>query len=92
MTIAPAMRIFPIDDDPAGAELTMAALKMLDAKVQVGVAADGEEALDYLLRLSPYATRGPVEAPWFAWSPWKGTKVRSRGCGPCWRPSRWPVS
>ena len=41
-------RILLIDDDPAGAELTIAALHELGLGKNIVVASDGEEALDYL--------------------------------------------
>lgn len=57
MTIAPPRRILLVDDDPAGAELTLAALKMLDAEVEVAVVSDGEEALDYVFQRGSFAGR-----------------------------------
>lgn len=61
MTIAPPKRLLLIDDDPAGAELTLAALKMLDAELEVDVVADGEEALDYVFRRGAFESREVVE-------------------------------
>lgn len=46
-----------MDDDPAGAELTVAALAMLDPDAAVEVVADGEEALDFVFRRGPFAAR-----------------------------------
>ncbi len=50
MTLSARRRILLVDDDPAGAELTVIALGMLDPDARIDVAADGEEALDYLGR------------------------------------------
>ena len=56
MTPAPRRkRILLVDDDPAGTELTLAALAIVDPEVNVAVAADGEEALDYVFRRGTYA-------------------------------------
>src|SRR5258708_3844088 len=55
MTISQRRRILLVDDDPAGAELTVAALAMLDPEAEVQVAADGEEALDCVFRRGPFA-------------------------------------
>jgi len=52
--MTPAMRILLVDDDPAGAELTAAALAELGLGANVIKAADGEEALDYLFRRPPH--------------------------------------
>ncbi len=57
MTIASPKRILLVDDDPVGAELTVAALHMLDPDLPVAVVADGEEALDYLFRRGSHAGR-----------------------------------
>lgn len=58
--MTPPLRILLIDDDPAGAELTLAALKMADERVEVDLVADGEEALDFLFRRGAHAARtGP---------------------------------
>jgi CheY-like chemotaxis protein len=54
-------RILLIDDDPAGAELTIAALHELGLGKNIVVASDGEEALDYLFRRNSF-TQVP-EAP-----------------------------
>jgi CheY-like chemotaxis protein len=54
MTLTNQKRILLVDDDPAGAELTMAALSMVDPEVCVDVVGDGEEALDYLFRRGAY--------------------------------------
>jgi CheY-like chemotaxis protein len=61
MTLAPPQRLLLVDDDPAGAELTLAALRAVDASVEVEVLADGEEALDYIFRRGPYAARPATE-------------------------------
>ena len=49
-----AMRILLVDDDPAGAELTAAALQELGYGAGVSMASDGEEALDFLFRRGPF--------------------------------------
>lgn len=59
MTVPPK-RILLVDDDPAGAELTVAALSEFNLEHAVDVAADGEEALDYLHRRGPFARRDNV--------------------------------
>lgn len=43
-------RILLVDDDPVGAELTLAALGTVLPGIVVDVAGDGEEALDHLAR------------------------------------------
>lgn len=48
-------RILLIDDDPAGAELTIAALHELGLGRNIAVASDGEEALDYLFRRNSFS-------------------------------------
>jgi CheY-like chemotaxis protein len=55
MTISQRRKILLVDDDPAGAELTVAALAMLDPDAEVQVAADGEEALDCVFRRGAFA-------------------------------------
>ena len=45
-----ATRILLVDDDPAGAELTAAALQELGLGDNISMASDGEEALDFLFR------------------------------------------
>jgi CheY-like chemotaxis protein len=57
MTTAQRRRILLVDDDPAGAELTVAALTMLDPDVSVEVLADGEEALDFVFRRGSFRDR-----------------------------------
>jgi len=56
MTLTRHKRILLVDDDPAGAELTLAALSLLDSEVEVDVVGDGEEALDYVFRRGPYSS------------------------------------
>lgn len=58
MTTLQRRHILLVDDDQAGAELTVAALAMLDSGVGVEIVADGEEALDYLMRRGSFANRG----------------------------------
>jgi CheY-like chemotaxis protein len=62
MTTMASRRILLVDDDPAGAELTVAALAMLDPRTEVEVVADGEEALDFVFRRGPFANH-PTELP-----------------------------
>jgi CheY-like chemotaxis protein len=63
MTATEAKRILLVDDDSAGAELTVAALSEFDLGVEIDITADGEEALDYLFRRGPHAHRlGPLPA------------------------------
>ena len=62
MTTLSRRSILLVDDDPAGAELTVAALTMLDPEASVDVVADGEEALDYVFRRGPFADR-PEQLP-----------------------------
>jgi two-component system, response regulator len=50
-----ATRILLVDDDPAGAELTAAALSELGLGDNISMASDGEEALDFLFRRGRYA-------------------------------------
>ena len=57
MTTLSRRSILLVDDDPAGAELTVAALNLLDPDASVDVVADGEEALDYVFRRGPFAER-----------------------------------
>ncbi len=51
-----ATRILLVDDDPAGAELTAAALHELGYGSGVSMASDGEEALDFLFRRGPFSS------------------------------------
>jgi DNA-binding response OmpR family regulator len=62
MTTLQRRRILLVDDDPAGAELTMAAIAMVDPEACVDVVADGEEALDYVFRRGPFVHH-PEEMP-----------------------------
>ena len=57
MTTLQRRRILLVDDDPAGAELTVAALAVVDPDSEVEVVADGEEALDYVFRRGAFADR-----------------------------------
>ena len=50
-----ATRILLVDDDPAGAELTAAALHELGLGDNISMASDGEEALDFLFRRGTHA-------------------------------------
>lgn len=58
MTATEAKRILLVDDDSAGAELTVAALSEFNLGLEIDITADGEEALDYLFRRGDYADRG----------------------------------
>jgi CheY-like chemotaxis protein len=62
MTQTEAKRILLVDDDPAGAELTVAALAEFDLADDIIVTCDGEEALDYLFGRGSHAGR-PAEPP-----------------------------
>lgn len=53
--------ILLVDDDPGDQELTRRALEEDVVRVDLRVASDGEEALDYLLRRGDYA--GALDAP-----------------------------
>ncbi len=55
-------RILLVDDDPAGAELTAAALHEIGLGDNISIASDGEEALDFLFRRGPHAA-GPETPP-----------------------------
>lgn len=57
MTDTETKRILLVDDDSAGAELTVAALSEFDLGVEIDITADGEEALDYLFRRGSYTDR-----------------------------------
>jgi CheY-like chemotaxis protein len=57
-----AMRILLVDDDPAGAELTAAALGELGLGNSITIASDGEEALDFLFGRGPH-TQEPKAPP-----------------------------
>ena len=46
--------ILLVDDDPIGAELTLAALNELELGIPVQLASDGEEALDLLFGRKPF--------------------------------------
>lgn len=60
MTLALRKHILLVDDDLAGAELTLAALLSVDPELEVTVVGDGEEALDYLLCRGAHETRVPA--------------------------------
>lgn len=55
MSVPP--RILLVDDDPAGAELTLAALGELGLADAVQIVGDGEEALDYLYQRGAFHAR-----------------------------------
>jgi two-component system response regulator len=57
MTATEIKRILLVDDDSAGAELTVAALAEFDLGVEIDITSDGEEALDYLFRRGHHAQR-----------------------------------
>lgn len=52
-----AGRILLVEDDPRDVELTLAALSENGLSNEVAVLRDGEEALDYLYRRGPHASR-----------------------------------
>lgn len=62
MTGTETRRILLVDDDPAGAELTLAALGEFQLQDDVDITADGEEALDYLFCRGQHAGR-PNQLP-----------------------------
>jgi CheY-like chemotaxis protein len=62
MTDTETKRILLVDDDPAGAELTLAALSEFQLQNDVDITADGEEALDYLFCRGQHAGR-PHQLP-----------------------------
>jgi CheY-like chemotaxis protein len=51
--------ILLVEDNPRDLELTLAALAKCQLANEIVVARDGAEALDYLYRRGPYATRAP---------------------------------
>src|SRR6202023_1220900 len=55
-------RILLVEDDPKDVELTLTALDEYNLANEVVVAADGEQALDYLYYRGPYMQR-PRESP-----------------------------
>jgi len=55
-------RILVVDDDPNDAELTLRALDRVSLRNAVDIARDGQEALEYLERRGPFASR-PVGDP-----------------------------
>ena len=59
MTLALRKHVLLVDDDLAGAELTLSALLTEDPDVEVDVDGDGEEALDYLFCRGAYEERPP---------------------------------
>ena len=59
MTLALRKHVLLVDDDLAGAELTLSALLTVDPDVEVDVVGDGEEALDYLFCRGAYEERPP---------------------------------
>ena len=50
----PAHSILLVEDNPADVKITQRALKQCGLEIDLIVARDGEEALDYLLRRGPY--------------------------------------
>ncbi|MBC8096956.1 MAG: response regulator [Akkermansiaceae bacterium] len=63
MTTTEQKRILLVDDDPAGAELTVATLSDFKLGAEVDVTSDGDEALDYLFRRGAYThLSGPLPA------------------------------
>lgn len=50
-------KILLVEDSPADTELTFTALKKCSVKSEIVVVRDGQEAIDYLLRLGNYSDR-----------------------------------
>ncbi|HEU5040873.1 MAG TPA: response regulator [Gemmatimonadales bacterium] len=55
--IPPDIDVLVVQDDPLEVELTLRPLRDLSAATRIGVARDGEEALDYLLARGGYRHR-----------------------------------
>jgi len=55
--IPPDIDVLVVQDDPLEIELTLRPLRDLSAATRIGVARDGEEALDYLLARGGYRHR-----------------------------------
>jgi CheY-like chemotaxis protein len=56
-TVTDRKRILLVDDDPVGAQLTIATVSGFGLGVEFDVTEDGEAALNYLFRRGPYADR-----------------------------------
>jgi CheY-like chemotaxis protein len=65
VTLPDAVDILVVDDDPAEVELIVRALEDLLPGESIGVARDGEEALDYLLARGPFRHRSALPLPRF---------------------------
>jgi CheY-like chemotaxis protein len=63
VTLPDAVDILVVDDDPAEVELLRRSLEEICARESIGVARDGEEALDYLLARGPFRHRGAQPLP-----------------------------
>ena len=61
--ISAPKHILLVDDDPAGAELTLAALEELQLGSSVQIAGDGEEALNFLFRRGAFSSLPEPPAP-----------------------------
>jgi CheY-like chemotaxis protein len=57
------VEILLAEDNPRDAEMTMRALRKINFLNKVHWVKDGEEALNYLLRIGEYADRGVANAP-----------------------------
>jgi len=57
----PAVEILLVEDDPRDVRLTLREFEGM--KSRIGVARDGEEALDFLFCRGPYADRSPLHPP-----------------------------
>ena len=55
--------ILLVEDNPNDEVLTLRAFEMSNAANQIVVARDGEEAIDYLFAIGPYAGRDPKVLP-----------------------------
>lgn len=63
MTLANAVEILLVEDNPRDVELTLRALKTRNLANKVHVAKDGAEALDYLFTNGAYADREAADHP-----------------------------
>jgi two-component system, response regulator len=58
-----ALQILVVEDDPNDLELALRVLRAEDPHLEVAVARDGEEALDFLLRRNVWQDRAAEEEP-----------------------------
>ena len=57
MSVGPVEMVLLVEDNPSDAELTLRALREIDAGTEVLVLTDGAEALDYLFGTGAYSDR-----------------------------------